>query len=121
MGRIYRPTRPLLDAAGQPVIGSDGTPKRVPRTENYYIRVYDANGHAKDIATGSPLITVAKRKLHDLESAKGKGEPIGAHVGKITYDEAVKAVINDQTMNGNRSTKREQGRIDTHLTPYFTG
>ena len=61
MGRIFRPTRPLLDEHGQPVIGPDGKVTRVPRTENYYIRVYDANGHAKDISTGSPLVTVASK------------------------------------------------------------
>jgi integrase len=121
MGRVFRPTRPLLDAAGHPIIGPDGKVQRVPRTENYYIRVYDANGKAKDIATGSPLITKAKRMLHDLESAKGKGEPIGAHVGRITFDDAAKAVIDDHKMNARRSTDREQGRIDKHLTPFFAG
>ena len=29
MGRIFRPTRPLLDAAGQPIIGPDGKPSLV--------------------------------------------------------------------------------------------
>ena len=121
MGRIFRPMRPVIDAAGHPIIAPDGKVKRVPRTENYYIRVYDANGKAKDISTGSPLVSVAKRMLHDLESAKGKGEPIGAHIGKITFDDAAKAVIADHKMNARRSTGREQGRIDKHLTPYFTG
>lgn len=60
----------------------------MPRTQNWYIRVYDANDAAQDIATGTPLITKAKAILHDLESAKGKGEPIGAQVGKITFDDA---------------------------------
>jgi integrase len=46
---------------------------------------------------------------------------VGAQIGKITFDRAVKAVIEDHTINARRSTEREQGRIDNHLTPYFTG
>jgi integrase len=121
MGRIFKPTRPLLDEQGQPVIGPDGKLVRVPRTNLYYLRVYDANGKARDIATGTDKITEARKMLHAEEAKKDKGEPIGAQVGKITFDDAVKAVIDDQKMNARRSTTREQGRIDSHLTPYFGG
>jgi integrase len=121
MGRIYRPTRPLLDAAGHPIIGSDGKPRRVPRSKNWTIRVYDARGHAKDISTGSPLITVAKRILHDLESAKGKGEPIGAQIGRITFEDAATDIENDYKVNGRRSLAHVKRRIDKHLKPAFGG
>jgi integrase len=121
MGSIFRPGRIVRDEHGKPVLDADGKPKRELRTQNYSIRIYDANGKPKDIATGSPLITVAKRLLHDLESAKGKGESVGAHVGRVTFDDAAKAVIADHKMNARRSTGREEGRIDLHLTPYFTG
>src|ERR1044072_3280784 len=121
MGRIFRPTRPLLDPDGQPIIGADGKPKRVPRSQNWTIRVYDASGHAKDISTGSPKITVAKQMLHDLESKKGHGQPIGAHIGRVTFEDAEKDIINDYTVNGKRSLSDLKRRIDKHLKPTFGG
>ena len=56
---------------------------------------------------GSDSITVAKKMLHDDEATKNKGEAIGAQVGRITFDEAAKAVIDDHKMNSRRSTDRE--------------
>src|SRR5688572_665740 len=121
MARIFKPTRPLLDENKHPVIGPDGKVQRIPRTDKWYIRIYDHRGKAKDIATRTALITKARAMLHDLESKKNKHEEIGAQVNRITFDDAVKAVIDDQKANDLRSTKREQGRIDAHLTPYFGG
>jgi len=106
---------------GNPILDADGTPKRELRSKNWFIRVYDANGHAKDISTSSPLLTVAKRLLHDLESAKGKGEPVGAQVGRIAFDEALQAVFDDQAMNKRRALRDVRNRAELHLKPYFTG
>lgn len=121
MGRIFKPTRPLLDAHGQPVLDADGTPKRVPRTNKWYVRVYDANGKARDIATGTSKITKAKQMMADLESAKGKGEDIAALAGRITYDDAVQMVIDDQEVNKRRAVDDVKQRIELHLKPAFTG
>ncbi len=121
MGRIFRPGRIVRDEHGNPRLDADGEPKRELRTKNYSIRVYDANHHAKDISTGSPLITVARKMLHDLESAKGKGEPIGAQVGRITFEDAAQDVENDYTTNGRRTLAHLKRRITKHLTPFFGG
>jgi integrase len=52
MGRIFRPTRPLLDSDGRPVIGPDGKVKRAPRTENWYIRVTTRTARRRTSAPG---------------------------------------------------------------------
>jgi integrase len=121
MARLFRPTRPLLDRNGQPVIGPDGKPKRVPRTKCWYVRVYDANGKAHDVSTGTEKKGEAQRKLHDLESAKGKGEPIGGRVGRITFDEAATDIENDYIANGRRTLNHLKRRIAKHLRPVFGG
>jgi hypothetical protein len=121
MARIYKPTRPKLDAQGQPVIGPDGKPVRVPRTENWVIRIYDSNGRAKDISTGTTLITKAKKMLHDLEAKKNKHEPIGAQVNTLTFDDARTDIVNDYKADGLRSLSHLERRIDKHLKPVFGG
>lgn len=120
MARLFRKTKPLLDEHRQPV-REHGKIKRVLRSVNWFIRIYDANGRAKDIATGTNKITEAKRQLHDLESKKNKHEDIGAHVNRITFDDAIKAVIDQQKANDCAAWGKEQGRIDNHLIPFFGG
>ena len=63
----------------------------------------------------------AQRLLNLRLGATEKHEIVGPEIGRIMFDDAAKAVIDDQKMNGRRSTTREQGRIDNHLKPYFTG
>src|SRR5262245_18655000 len=121
MARLFKPTRPLLDEHRHPVIGSDGKVQRVPRTDNGYIRIYDANGRAKDISTHTDKITEAKKILHDLESKKNRHEEIGGRINRISFDDAVKAVIDRQKENDCASWQKEQGRIDNHLLPVFKG
>jgi integrase len=121
MARLFRPTRPLLDRSGQPVIGPDGKPQRVPRTMNWFIRAYDSNGKAHDIATGTDKITEARRMKSDLESAAGKGEPIGNRVGKVTFDQAAVDIENDYIGNGRRTLDHLKRRIEKHLRPVFGG
>ncbi len=122
MGRIFKPLGPIVrDEAGNPVLDEDDKPKREPRTKFWYIRYYDNAGKARDESTHSTKIGVAKALLVEREAAKGRGEPVGAQVGRITLDEAIQAVIADQTMNKRRSIDDTRSRIDNHLTPYFTG
>lgn len=120
-GRIYQQKHILKDANGQPIIGADGKPKYQLRSANWWISYYDANGKRHYESAESKRKADAERMLNLRLGAKEKGEAVGAHIGKITFDEAVKAVIDDHKMNGRRSITREQGRIDNHLTPYFTG
>ena len=121
MGRIFRPMKPLLDASGNVILDEHGKPKRVPRTQNWFIRYYDASGKAHDESTGSTKIGVAKALLHEREAAKGRGEPVGAHIGRLSYNDAVKAVEDDYAMNGRRTVDDVKRRVRLHLTPYFGG
>jgi integrase len=119
MGRIFRPTKPLLDAQDNPVLDEHGKIKRVPRTQNWYIRYYDANGKQCDEATGSAKKGDAKRLLHEREAAKGRGELIVRE--RWTFDAAMQAVIANQTLKDRRSVSDTERRIRLHLAPYFSG
>src|SRR5687768_13913564 len=119
MGRIFRPTSIVRDAHGQVVLDEHGKPKRRARTKNWFIRYYDANGKAHDESTGSTKIGDAKKLLVDREAAKGRGEPVGAKVGKVTFAEAATDIINDYTVNGRRTLGHLRRRLDKHLTPVF--
>lgn len=120
-GRIFRPTKPLLDKQGNPALDEHGNVKRVPRTRNWYIRYYDGNGKAVDEATGSDKIGVAQKLLTERLAARDKGEPVGNQVGKVTFDEAALDIVNDYKVNGRRSLDDVQRRIDKHLKPAFGG
>lgn len=119
MGRIFKPTSIVRDAQGQIVRDERGEPKRRARTRNWFIRYYDANGKAHDESTGSTKIGDAKKLLVTREAAKGRGEPVGAHVGKLTFADAAKDIINDYTVNGRRTLGHLKRRLDKHLTPVF--
>jgi integrase len=121
MARLFKPTRPLLDEHGQPVIGPDGKVQRVPRTNIWYIRIYDSRGRAKDISTGTDNYKKALSRLRAEEFKKDRGEEIGAHINRITFDDAAKDIINDYTADGRRSLAHLKRRIEKHLKPVFGG
>ena len=121
MGRIYQQKHILKDANGQPLLDAKGKPKMKLRSAKWWISYYDANGKRHYESTGETHITKARKILTQREAAKDRGEPVGAQIGKITFDDAAQMVIDNQTMKGRRSVDREQGRIEKHLKPYFTG
>jgi hypothetical protein len=47
--------------------------------------------------------------------------PIVPRAERLTFDEVVKAVINDYIVNGKRSLRVVERRINKHLLPYFGG
>jgi integrase len=57
--------------------------------------------------------------LVDREAAKGRGEPVGNRVGKVTFAEASTDIINDYTVNSRRTLGHLKRRLDKHLTPVF--
>ena len=121
MGRIFKPTSIVKDEHGNPVRDKDGNPQRRARTQNWFVRYYDANGKAHDESTGSTKIGDAKRLLRDREGAKDRGEPVNTRIGTITFDEAATDIVNEYTMNDRRSLGHLEGRIRNHLTPVFGG
>jgi integrase len=118
-GRIYQQKHILKDVNGQPIIGPDGKPKYKLRSENWWISYYDANGKRHYESTGSPKKGEAERLLNLRLGAKEKGEVVGSQIGKITVDDALKAVITKKQTKECRDVERDQGRIDNHLLPYF--
>jgi integrase len=74
--------------------------------ESTKFRVADEKGKAKDL-----LLT----RLGGIQ----RGLPITPTLGKVTFEEAAKAVLDDFTANGKRSSKVVKRRIDLHLSPYF--
>jgi integrase len=120
MGRIYQPTQIVRDANDNPVLGADGKPKRKPRTKNWYIRFYDANGKQHE-KTGYKTKKAAKDALVQIEAARGRGEQVSSQVGRLTFDDAMKAVEDDYSMNGRSTLDDVQRQIRLHLKPYFDG
>jgi integrase len=59
--------------------------------------------------------------LKKREGAIADGVPITATSTRLTFDDAVKDVVTDYTVNGKRSIENLERRIKLHLTPHFGG
>jgi hypothetical protein len=45
--------------------------------------------------------------------------PVITYAERLTFDEAAKAVVNDYVVNGKRSGRMVERRINKHLRPFF--
>jgi integrase len=63
----------------------------------------------------------ARNLLKTREGAIAKGSPITSESVRLKFDDAVKDVIADYTVNGKESKPELERRITLHLTPYFGG
>ena len=63
----------------------------------------------------------ARDLLKKREGAIADGVPITAKSTRLTFDDAVKDVINDYTINQKKSIEDLERRITLHLTPVFAG
>jgi integrase len=63
----------------------------------------------------------AVRQLHLREGKAAEGIPVSPKTGRLTFDEAAKAVVDDYTINKKKSLTVAERRITKHLTPFFTG
>lgn len=61
----------------------------------------------------------ATRLLQLREGKIAEGVAVTPQTGRITFDEAVAAVVRDHEANERRSTEHVKTRIDQHLRPYF--
>ena len=61
---------------------------------------------------------VAKRLLRDKDHATDQGILMTPEVGKLKFSEAVKVLV-DYHKSRDRKTKKLEGRIAKHLTPFF--
>ena len=61
----------------------------------------------------------AVRLLAQREGKISEGIAVTPQTGRITFDQAVAAVVKDHEANARRSTEHVKARIDQHLRPYF--
>jgi integrase len=86
----------------------------------YQIRYY-RNGQRIEESTGFTKYDEARTLLKDREGDISKGIPITATSTRLTYDDAVKDVIADYTVNGKKSKGHVERRSKRHLEPVFGG
>jgi hypothetical protein len=86
----------------------------------YQIRYY-RNGQRIEESTGLTKYNEARTLLKDREGDISKGVPITATSTRLTFDDAVKDVVTDYTVNGKRSIANLERRIKLHLTAFFGG
>ncbi|MEO7190058.1 MAG: tyrosine-type recombinase/integrase [Vicinamibacterales bacterium] len=107
MGSIYRRTKKQ----------TDGTVRELP---TWWIKFYQ-DGRSVRESTGSTKEGAARRMLRSREGDVEHGVPIEPKMGRITFEDAAKDIINDYQINGRRSLGDAQRRIDLHLSPTFKG
>lgn len=96
-------------------MGSVYSRKRSP----YLWIKYHQYGRAVRESTGTTNETVARRMLRAREGEVERGIPIDPKVGRITFQEARKDLLNDYKANRRRTYVDAKRRIDKHLAPLF--
>lgn len=86
----------------------------------WWIR-YSRNGKRYEESSRSEKREDARTLLRLREGDAARGAPINPKVGRIIFEEAAQAVVNDYAANGKRSLDLLQKRISKHLKPYFAG
>jgi integrase len=77
-------------------------------------------GRARE-STGTTKETVARRILRSREGDVEHGIPVTPKMGRITFDDAADDLLNDYKVNGRKTVKDAQRRIELHLAPVFRG
>ena len=96
-------------------MGSVYSRKRSP----YLWIKYHQHGRAVRESTETTNLTVARRMLRAREGDVERGIPIDPKVGRITFHEAVKDMLNDYKANRKKTYVDAKRRIDKHLAPFF--
>jgi integrase len=89
-----------------------------PRSPYLWIKYYQ-HGRVVRESTETTNPTVARRMLRAREGDVEHGIPIDPQVGRITFDEAAKDVLNDYKANRKRTYADTKRRIKKHLAPFF--
>lgn len=82
---------------------------------------YRRNGKQFQEATGTTSKTKARDLLALREGDIRRGMPVAPAHYRVTFDEAMSAVVADYVANGKRSVDDVRSRIDLHLSPFFGG
>lgn len=107
MGSLYKRKQKL----------ADGTYRELP---TIWIKYYQ-NGRAVRESTGTTKETVARRMLRTREGDVEHGIPITPKMGRVTFEDASKDLLNDYTVNGKKTHDHAKRRIDLHIEPFFRG
>lgn len=86
-----------------------------PKGSSYWWVAYVSGGKRRYESTKSTRKQDAQNLLTDRLGAVQKGIAITPRVGRITIGEALKAVVNDLTMNGRKAVAHTERRIHKHI------
>jgi integrase len=84
----------------------------------WWIKYRDIHGKMRYESSKSAKKEVAKRQLRDRMHNIDKGVPVTPEVTKLKFHEAVTILVNYHKSK-DRKTKKMEGRIAKHLTPFF--
>lgn len=87
-------------------------------TKKLWIK-YVQHGRVIRESTHTANIAEARRLLRSREGDVVRGVPITPDVGRITFDEAARDLLNDYAMNRKRTRDDAERRIKKHLAPFF--
>lgn len=92
---------------------ADGTYRELP---TIWLKYYQG-GRAVRESTGTTKETVARRMLRAREGDVEHGIPLSPKMGRVTFEDAAKDLLNDYTINGKKTRDHAKRRIDLHLAP----
>jgi integrase len=96
---------------------SDGTIIELP---TLWLKYYQ-HGRAIRESSGTTKETIARRMLRAREGDVEHGIPVNPKMGRVTFEDAAKDIINDYTINKRKSLANLQRRLKLHLEPHFAG
>src|SRR5262245_15089397 len=76
---------------------------------------YYANGRVIRESSGTTKPAAARRMLRRREGDVEKGIPVTPKLGRLTFEDAAKDVLNDYKVNGKKTYDDAKRRIDNHL------
>lgn len=84
----------------------------------WMLKYRDINGVLHRESSGTKDANEAKKQLRKKEYLTDQGVLVTPEVGRLRFAEAVKLLVDHHVAHG-RDTKKLEGRIALHLTPYF--
>ena len=106
MGMVFR--RKYKDKGGQ-----------IRQCKTWTIR-YNRNGKQFEESTGTKLKTKAQALLKRREGDIEHGVPVEPSLYRVTFDDAMQTVLDDQRDNRRRCLDDVETRINLHLKPFFS-
>jgi Phage integrase, N-terminal SAM-like domain len=82
---------------------------------------YHIGGRPQYVSSESERKSDAVDMLKDREGKVVNGAPITAKVGKLRFEEAATDLLNDYRVNGRRSLRTIEHRVEHHLKPFLGG